>query len=130
MGVRVNGLKRMKKALEKIGPKTNKAIDEIIAEMRVAVIKEARTKHRYRSRSGNLARATKSTYSKKKRRARFYIDKRLTGVAWRGRVMSYGVFQHDGTRHIKADHFLLGPFKKYAKIATKKLKKLPREIGL
>ena len=73
----------------------NDNISEVITNDSAKVIREARQNHRYKADTGNLERATKSGYKRKRNShlVEFYIEDSMVSPDHR----SYGVFIHEGT---------------------------------
>lgn len=127
--IRLIGLKKFNKKLERVEKVTNEFVEEELRAYGEKVQVRAKTNHRYTSRSGALNRSIKRRYSysasKKSHRVKVYLDSRMTTVSGGG---SYGVFQHEGTKYIRKDRFLTRAAKAEYQKLRRRLRRIPKRV--
>lgn len=131
MGVRLFGVERQNRRLQRIEEKTNEAVRDEMELFAEKVLIRAKRDHRYRSRSGNLKRSTKKKYKFRRlsHTMTFYLDGTLTTIrSGRYAGKSYGVYQHEGTRHIRKDPFLIKAVQRELPKFRRNLRRVPERV--
>lgn len=145
MGIKITGIKKIRRAINKYPTRFKKEIGSVVTNYGARMQGFARRNHDYISRSGNLDRAiTFKRLDRSKLIWAFFIDYTITAVSWKGKKVSYGIFQHEGTgrnysysgltekrysgnskhKGIKHDHFILRAWNKYSKNMVNKIRKV------
>lgn len=133
MGIRLIGLERFNRRLERVEQVTNEVVREELTEFGAKVQIEAKTNHKFVSRSGNLKRSIKRIYSfsraHQRHKLRLYLDGRLTTIRSGSHSgKSYGAYQHNGTRYITADPFLKRAYDRHLPKLKRALRNVPRKV--
>lgn len=148
MSVIVKGLNRLLSKFRKHPQETEDEIKFVLNDNALKMVKEARSNHRYKSKSGNLNKAIKKKYWKTKnnQKVKVFIDPTLVTTE---NGYNYGWIQHDGSGSgyqqsnisppvsphkfkngggIKADHFLERGINKYSEDMERDLKNVPKKV--
>jgi hypothetical protein len=97
LNLKIEGLKDFGKAYMAMPDIAAKKLRLTLNKVLRSVIYDARGRHRYKSRSGNLSRSTTYTISRDGLSAELFLDE---GIA------KYGKYVHDGQRSWDKDEFL------------------------
>ena len=142
MGIKITGIKRVKRSLTKYPKEVRKSVARVFVNVGRKMVSHAVNNHKYMSRTGNLDRSIEFKNMRKGYiKYVFWINPFVTAVRWKGKQLSYGIFQHEGTgrnyrpsgltkryssnkriKGIKADHFIKNAFLAYKDILYKKVK--------
>ena len=152
MTIYVSGLKELMRAYDGVEDVIRKEAQAVLNNNLSDMVKHARRDHRFTTRTGMGEKSIQKSVSKGRKgrsfgKGKISINPRFSAVRWRGKKVSYMVFQHEGTYSgykkspiapslpsssgrggIRHDHFLWRAVKRYRKRLSRELNEIPGEV--
>lgn len=97
MQIRISGLQQRREALDNFARGYKNAVRKELIDHSQKMVRDARNDHNFTTRGGGLERSIDAETPPNEMSMKFGIIGGQSDVNWKGKTLSYGVFQHEGT---------------------------------